>query len=159
MPNFVKGRTMQNWIIVISSFISAGATIALVWIAIVQLGGIKEQIKQDSNQDRRRNTLEACQRFEKDPIIKDAMKRLWNVTVNGTDYTKLTDEYKFEALTLLNYLQSLAIGIKQKVYLEEMVKDFLQERVEKEVKVLIKGESGKGWNATKTLNSYYYDNV
>jgi len=53
----------------------------------------------------------------------------------------------------------LAIGIEQKVYLEEIVKDFLQQRVEKEVKVLIKGESGKGWNATKTLNSSYYDNV
>ena len=144
-------RIMQDWIIAISSGISAGATIALAWIAKVQLGGLKKQIKQAAEQDSRRNTLEACQRFEKDPIIKDARKMLWAVTNNGTDYTILTDEHKFNALTLLNYFQGLAIGIEQNVYIEQMVKDFLQEHLEKEVKALIKGESGKGWNATKNL--------
>lgn len=139
---------MQDWIIATSSGISAGATIALAWIAIVQLGGLKKQIKQAAEQDRRRNTLEACQRFEKDPI-REARKTLWGATNNGTDYTRLQDEHKFAAFTLLVYFQGLAIGIEQDVYIEQMVKDFLQEHLEKEVKALIKCESGNAWKATK----------
>lgn len=98
----------QNCIIAISSAFSACATIVLARIALVQLRGLKEQIKRAAEQDRRRNTLEACQRFEKIPI-REARKTLWGVTTNGTDYTKLQDENKFAAFELLVYFQGLAI--------------------------------------------------
>jgi hypothetical protein len=141
----------HNWVTAISTAISAGATIALVFAAIVQLDGLKQQIKQASDQDRRRNTLEACQRFEKDPLVKLAMKNLWEATEFGTDYRKLTAENLFDALTLLNYLLGIAVGVEQKVYLEQMTKDFLEPVVYKAVKALIKGEDGTGWKVTKSF--------
>lgn len=137
----------HNWVTAISTAVSAVATIALVFVALVQLGGLKQQIRQASDQERRRNTLEACQRFEKDPLVKRAMKNLWDATGYGADYTKLTDRNLFDALTLLNYLLGIAVGIEQNVYIEKMARDSLEPVVHKAVKSLIKGESGPGWKA------------
>ena len=68
------------------------------------------------------------------PPIKAASENLWQASNHGTDYTKLTEANKFDAITLLNYLEGVAIGIFQNIYVEQMTRDYLQEIVRKAVK-------------------------
>jgi len=147
----MNGKLITDWITAIGTAMSAIASIVLFIVAIVQLRGLRYQIEQAANQESRRNTLEVIQRAESDAVIQQARARLWVASNNGTDYTKLTDADQFDAITLLNYLEGLAVGIFQNVYVEGMARDYLQEVVRKAVKALIKGESGDGWKATTGL--------
>jgi hypothetical protein len=155
----------HEWVTAIATAVSAVTAVVLVYVAIKQLSGLRDQlhglkeqiqathlqITNSAELDKRRNTLEAIQRYEKDPIVHGAMKSIWDATANGTDYTKLTDSQKFHAFVLLNYLDGIAVGIHQDVYIEQMVKDYLQLSVHKAVKALIKGHSGDGWKAEKSI--------
>jgi len=117
----------------------------------VQLVKLRDQIRQSSEQDRRRNTLEVCQRLERDSLLKEARKHLWDASDGGTDYTKLNATHSFDVSTLLNYFQDFAIGIAERVYIEEMAREYLEASLNKAVKALIFGESGDGWKASKSF--------
>lgn len=146
----------HNWVTALGTVASAIAAFVLAAIAYFQLRDIKTQIRlaanqnqQTAEQDRRRNTLDACQRYEKDPLLKEAMKNIWIATKLGTDYTLLREEHHFDVITILNYFDGLASGMLQGVYIEEMAKDYLHEPLRKSVKALIRGESGDGWKADR----------
>ena len=143
----------DKWVTAIATAVGSLATIGTAIIAWVQLDKVGEQIRQASDQDRRSHTLDACQRYEKDVLLKRAMRNLFRATHNGTDYTRLTGEHVFDALTILNYLDGIAMGIEQNVYIETMAKDYLDSTVAKAVKALIRGESGEGWKAEKAFIS------
>jgi hypothetical protein len=72
---------------------------------------------------------------------------------NGTDYTRI--ELSHDIICLINYLESIAVGIFQGIYNERMMFDFLKESVYKSVKVFLLGQSGevKGrtWKAKKRI--------
>jgi hypothetical protein len=138
-----------TWVTAIGTAVAAVAAVGASIIAWVQLDKLREQIRQSSEQDRRRNTLEACQRFERDDLLKEAMKNVWEASDGGTDYTKLTAACSFDVLTLLNYFDGIAIGIIERVYIDEMARDYLEDSLNKAVKALILGESGDGWKASK----------
>ena len=144
-------KLVTDWIIAIGTAVAALASVLLLIVAIVQLRGLRDQIKQATDQERRRNTLAAIQRVEGDAPIKGARGKLWEASDNGTDYTKLTSAHEFDAVTLLNYLEGVAIGIEQDIYVEKMAKDYLKEIVHKAFSALIKGESGDGWKATTPM--------
>jgi hypothetical protein len=139
----------DKWVTAIATAVGSAATIGAAIIAWVQLDKVGEQIRQASEADRRSHTLEACQRFEKDILLKRAMRNLYRATHNGSDYSKLGDDHEFDALTVLNYLDGIAMGIEQRVYIEAMAKDYLDDTVQKAVKALILGESGDGWKSDK----------
>jgi len=139
------------WVTAIGTAVAAAAAVGAAAIAWVQLEKLRDQIRQSSDLDRRRNTLDACQRFEKDELLKQAMKNLWQATDSGTDYRKLTATNDFDVLTVLNYFDGLAIGIAERVYVEEMARDFLEDSLNKAVRALIYGESGEGWKASKPI--------
>lgn len=140
-----------DWVTAIGTALTSIAAIGGLIIAWVQLGKLREQIRQSSEQDKRRNTLEACQRYETDTLLKEAMRSLWQASDSGTDYTKLNDPHVFDALTLLNYFEGIATGVLKDIYIEEMVRDYLGTSVNKAVEALIFGRSGSGWKATKPL--------
>lgn len=79
------------------------------------------------------------------------MRNIWNATAQGTDYSLLSANNSFDVITILNYLDGLACGILQGVYIEALVKDYMHDTIEKAVKALIKGESGPGWKAEKGM--------
>ncbi|HEV3040791.1 MAG TPA: hypothetical protein VHA33_23700 [Candidatus Angelobacter sp.] len=53
--------------------------------------------------------------------------------------------------TLLNYFEGLAIGIAERMYIEEMARDYLEASLNKVVKAFKFGESGDGWKASKSF--------
>jgi hypothetical protein len=141
----------DTWVTAIGTAVAAAAAVGAAMIALVQLKKLRDQIKQSSDLDRRRNTLDACQRFEKDELLHQAMKSLWKTTNRGTDYTKLTSENDFDVLTVLNYFEGIAIGIAERVYKEKMARDYLEDSLTKAVRALIYGQSGDGWKAERPI--------
>ena len=79
------------------------------------------------------------------------MRNLRRASQNGTDYTNIQDEHRLDCITVLNYLDGVAVGVEQKVYIEEMAKDYLEAIVHKAVQALVKGESGEGWKAGRPI--------
>ncbi len=65
----------------------------------------------------------ACQRYDFDPVIEAATARIWEASNKGIDYK--TNVERRDIVVLLNYLDGLAIGIDQGLYVEQIVKDHL----------------------------------
>jgi hypothetical protein len=128
-----------DWVTATFTAVSAIATVVLVVVAIVQLGGLKEQLKQSAEQERRRNTLEVVQRSESDKFIHAAYKEVQTKVAGSTDYSGTT-ACEDHIVTILNYFEGLAIGIAQNIYVEKMARDYLQEALKKAVDIWLIGE-------------------
>jgi len=131
--------------------------LALIWLALRLPARIRkltrelkrgmERITVAEEARRREATLEAVRRFESDPEVRDAVRHIWKKSDQGTDYALLTDEDRFHIITLLNYFDGIASGLKQGVLDEQVAKDYLQGIIHKIVKGLLRGESGHNWKA------------
>ncbi len=147
--------TNNNWQIVsaVATVFAATGTFVLAGVAIVQLRALRKQLKSSTESERRLHTLEVCSRYENNDKLREAMQRIWDKSKNETDYTLLESSDEFDTLTILNYLSGVASGIEQGVIIEPLAKDYLHHSICKSVKALIKGESGPGWQAEKSIIS------
>ena len=97
-------------------------------------------------------TIKACERYDSDTAVNRYTKVIWEKSKSGTDYTNI-EEARHEILGFMNYLDSLAIGVYQGVYNEQIVYDHMKSSIYKAVKVFIVGESGEidglSWSAHK----------
>lgn len=121
-----------------AAWVTAAATVVVAVAAWIQLPLISRQVRElseqirlsreaEQNAERRLReweTLKACQRYDYDPVLEAAPRRVARASVGGTDYRNPGIE-KRDIVTLLNYLDGLAIGIEQGLYLENIVKDHL----------------------------------
>ena len=130
--------------------IFTGAVAVAAWVQLPlisrQVRGLSEQIRlsreADQNAERRTReweTLKACDRYDVDPILDAAMLRIYTCSERGTNYRNETID-KRDFLCVLNYLDSLATGIQQNLYIEEIIKDHMALVVRKHVTDLL--ESG-----------------
>jgi hypothetical protein len=90
----------------------------LAWIAWKQLGDIKAQ-------QRGWESLKACERYDSDPEITRALRRLRRARKCG-DIPNDPAAVSFDFATVLNYLEALATGIEQGFYDEKIVRDHMQ---------------------------------
>jgi hypothetical protein len=126
----------------VGTAIMAIATIALAVFALRQLSALIEQLKlareADAKADLRlieSNTIRVCERIYSDPVISVVTQRIWVASKNGTDYrTAAIDGH--DLITMLNYFDSIAIGIKQGVFSAAIVKDHMASAFIKIVDVL-----------------------
>jgi hypothetical protein len=148
-------------IVTISSLMTALATVGLAFFGIQQIKSLKKQVKLQGDQikiqgerEKKWHTVDACERYSTDPILHRVTKQIWENSSNGTDYTNC-NSLDHNIIQLLDYLDSIAVGIEQDIYDEYIVKSNLEEVVYKAVKVFIKGESGciheRSWIAGKSL--------
>jgi len=120
-------------------------TLVLVVVAVVQIGSLKEQIRaakeqiqsvkdqmQSASEDARINrTLIACDRYDTDLLLDRAARRLLTAPESlGDDPSK----YRFDLESLLNYFETIAIGVRSKLYDENIVRDQLERIFLKKVK-------------------------
>ena len=122
----------------VAAWITALATGVLAIAAWIQLPLISQQVKAlaeqirlsreaEQNAERRQReweTLKACQRYDFDPVLENATARIWGASRNGTNYRNDGVD-KRDLICVLNYLDGLATGIEQGLYIEELVKDHL----------------------------------
>jgi hypothetical protein len=142
----------------IADSVVAITSIVLVVIAASQVPLLIRQLKAHGNQmtiedDRERKwaTVRACDRFTNDPIIFEVSRRIWDASLQGTDYTDLSSIDRFDVAVLLNYLEGMAVGIAQGIYMENIIKDHFTPAIDKAVRVFLRGESGDGWKAKEAV--------
>lgn len=99
--------------------LTAASTGALAFVAWQQLREIKRA-------QRNWATLQACDRYDLDPIISATVKELKRYEF-ADDATRidLRQSTKDNATRLLNFLDAIAIGIEQGFYNREIVRDHL----------------------------------
>jgi hypothetical protein len=68
--------------------------------------------------------LKICQRYDFDPVIDAATQRIWAASNEGKDY-RLAGVKQRDLVCILNYLEGIAIGIEQNLYIEDIVREHL----------------------------------
>lgn len=140
----------------ITSIVVAITTIVLAVIAFRQLPLIAEQIRVQGEQlkvqgerEKKWATVKACDRYSSDPILHEVARRVWEASAKGTDYTDTDRIEVHDVMIMMNYLEVLAIGVRQGLYVEAIVRDFHEGIVDKMVKVFLRGESGPNWKVNE----------
>ena len=113
-------------------FLLVVATSALAIIAYMQLSRIAENMRVDGEREKKWATLQACDRYNFDSTIHSVTRRIWDKSEGGTSYSD-KDAIKHDVISLLNYLDSLAVGIHQGLYVEEIVRDYMEPVIKKAV--------------------------
>jgi hypothetical protein len=108
---------MADWVTIWAA-IQAVGTIAAVGVAAYQIHALRRD-------QRAWRTLEACERYERDPTLTRILECLRDARDKGS-LTNNPRPYRLEASTLLNYCDGIAIGVAQKFYLEKIVRDHLE---------------------------------
>lgn len=140
-------KTKAEIVTAFAAIVTALATISLAVFAAIQILQLRQEMAIQEDRERRLITIEACTRFVSDPIIHEASRRLWDASDGGTDYTLETVD-RHDVITVLNYLDSLATGIEQDIYIEEIVRAHYEHFVAKAVVALVRGESSEPhWKA------------
>ena len=126
----------------VATAVMAVATIGLAIVATRQLSALIEQLKlareADERADRRlieTNTLRVCEFIYRDPVVYTASQRIWAASDDGTEYGN-ADIASHDLIVVLNYLDGIAIGIKQRVYSAEIVKDHMESTFVKIIDVI-----------------------
>jgi hypothetical protein len=111
------GLTAEGWVAT-GTFALAAATAVLVGVGVFQIRSAREETKKS-------RTLEACDRYDRDAVLYNCLKRLANAKASG-ELTAAPTKFRPEVSTLLNYLDSLAVGIAQGLYIEELARDHVE---------------------------------
>lgn len=110
-------------------FVTAFSTLYLAHIALNQLTGIKETQQKTEENDRKWRTLQVCDRYDIDPVLREVRKKLNEYLLRREKKQKISDtdakEYEDCLFNLFNYFDSIAIGISQELYLDKIVKAHL----------------------------------
>jgi hypothetical protein len=131
------------WITAVATVLIALAALKQLPLIAHQVSSLTEQIRQsrdaELNAERRLReweTLKACDRYDVDPILDAAMLRIYNGSQKGVNYRSPEVE-KRDVICVLNYLDSLATGVHQNLYIEEIIKDHMSLVIRKHVRDLL----------------------
>ena len=99
-------------------------------------------IRVTRNESRKWNTLNACAQYELNESIVNANDRLYSAFQEGRRMPPAEECMALQrpSIVVLNFLDGIAIGVYQGLYLEELAKDHLKTIVNVHVKNLL--ESG-----------------
>ena len=106
------------------------ATTSLVVIGSWQISAIRREAKKE-------RTLEACDRYVTDPLIDACTRTLRDAHLSG-EFLKNRKTFRSDVVNLLNYLDGIAIGIAQNLYIDSLARDHLQHIVEKHCEEYLK---------------------
>ena len=116
-PSTFLGLVAETWI-AIGTVGLALATLALFIAALSQTISIR-------NEARRSRTLAICERYDFDPVLDRCLRNLRRAKASGS-FEKDPVRYRIDVSTVLNYLDGIAIGIEQELYIEDLARDHLE---------------------------------
>ena len=82
------------------------------------------------------NTITACNKYDTDPVLHEVCTRIWKQSAEGRRYSSETIDQQ-DLITMLNYLDGIAIGVKQGVLSNAITKDHLGPIFIKAVDIII----------------------
>lgn len=94
-------------------------------------------------------TMNFIKDFEKNSELRSALKSIQKKITSNSDFDLLDmDSDGPDVYTLLNYFDSLAIGVKQEILIESLVYDYLHHPLKKAVEGLILAKPSTEWKVT-----------
>ena len=128
----------------IAEIVTALATCIVAWSAWKQLpliaeqmAGLRAQLDEQrkariaaDERERIWGSVRICERYDSDINLENACARIWKDSEQGKDYNKAD---KRDLIIVLNFLESVAVGVEQNLYVEAIIKDNLETVVEKTV--------------------------
>lgn len=94
------------------------ATVGLAYVGWYQIGHLRREAK-------KWRTIEACEVYDRDPILHASLKEMRKYRLLKKSGVIPTEDIKVEVVSVLNYLDGIAIGVNEGLYLEKIVKDHL----------------------------------
>jgi hypothetical protein len=99
---------------VVYDFLTAG----ILWFAGSQILSARKEARIN-------RTLEACNRYDTDPILDAVTRRLAAASDDGT-LKEDPKKYRIDLYSLFNYFESVAIGVNRGLYDASIVQDHLE---------------------------------
>jgi hypothetical protein len=120
-PEEFLGLTAHGWT-ALGTIVLALITLALALgtIALVVVG--RHQLRSIREEGRISRTITASDRYDIDPVLDLRLRRIARARANGRLDTH-PQESRADIRTVLNYLDSLAVGITQDLYIESLAKE------------------------------------
>jgi hypothetical protein len=111
-----------------SSLASAIATVALVFVGFGSAVLAFRSIWSAQEENRKWNTLNVCAQHEFSGTVSAAVRALENAfaAADGVPNREACRRLRVDAYTVLNYLDGIAIGVNQGLYIEDLAKDHLR---------------------------------
>ena len=88
-------------------------------------------------------TLAACEKYDLDPTLADCCSRLSKA--GRKNIQENSNEYACDITTVLNYLDGIATGIEQNLYVESLARDHLEPILTAHVDKLLTGRDANGY--------------
>jgi hypothetical protein len=107
------------------NFWSAFGAIASAAAAFMTAGVAWYQISALRTQQQGWETLKACERYDSDAVLNEALKKLRDARDSG-ELEKNPRPFRLEITTIMNYLEGVATGIEQGFYDARIVRDHLE---------------------------------
>jgi hypothetical protein len=122
------GLTAHGW--------TAAGTVALA-LATAFLATIAlYQIRELRLENRKTQTLVACGNYDQNQVIFSCAQQIWQARDDG-ELQENPEKYCMEMITLLNFLDAIAIGIEQDLYIEDLARKHLKSIVQRQTEQLI----------------------
>ncbi len=137
---FMTGQSAEWWT-ALGTWAIFIATLLLGLIALGQISSAREE-------NRITQTLIACGQYDTSTVIFESCKKIMAAKDAGT---LVTDAYALrqEILTVLNFLDALAIGVQQGLYKKDLVKDHMQPIMARHISELIRSPVGTASTCTE----------
>ncbi len=92
-----------------------------------QLSDQASQLQVLGEREKQWRTIEACERYTYDPVLRACKQRLWEARENGA-LSRFPDVklIRQDAIIIVNYLDLLGTGVVQGVYLFDIIRDHLR---------------------------------
>ncbi len=115
---FIDFKLDDGWKVVEAIGAASAAAIAL-W-----------QVLSIRKESRKSATLTACERYDTDPVLDRYIRQLSRYR---DEAAKTPEKYRLAISTILNYLDGIAIGVAQGLYIDKLAKDHLEDFVKEYV--------------------------
>lgn len=115
---FSQASDRPEWWGAVCSAVAGISGIALVAVGAWQISAARDE-------RRGWETLKACERYDTDPILDLCSRNLKTAKASG-DLHIDAEKYSIDAISLLNYLEGIAAGVEDGLYVESIAKKHMQ---------------------------------
>lgn len=131
--NFLTWQSAESWTAIWTGalFVATASLAAIAWI----------QIAAARRENRLTQTLIACGLYDTSSVIFECCRTLTKAKDSG-ELQLDPGRFKLEILTVLNFLDGIAIGVSQKMYVKDLVKDHMSAIMARQVADLLSESVG-----------------
>jgi hypothetical protein len=146
----VWGLSVAQWgaLTAMGTFGIAAATVLLAAVA-------GYQISEARRETRTNRTMQIVGRYDECPVMEQTLRNLAGARDKG-DLASNVTTYRLDIVSLLNYLETIAMGTKQGLYINELIQDYMEPIIGFHVNEVIELDLLKSLKAEKKDFQYVF---